>query len=358
MQVFDSQSQIVLLGSLLAKRGEGSVYDLPDRRHLVAKVYHKPTYERSEKLQAMVAAQTPGLSRLAAWPVETLHARKGGEAIGFLMPKIAGAEEVHVLYGPRSRKERFPNATWQFLVHTATNIARSFAVVHEHGHVIGDVNHGNLLVTQNATVSLIDCDSFHLRLDEKLFPCGVGVSTHTPPELQETNFTRADRTANHDNFGLAVLLFQILFMGRHPFSGQFTGKGDMPIERAIKEYRFAYGAKSESRQMQPPPGTLPLSAIPDTLSCWFDKAFLPQPPGALRPTAREWVRSLEVLGRTLKVCSLHPGHQYFRDCAACPWCEIESATNALLFYIPAGSALSLPSIEDLWATIAAVSPPP
>lgn len=357
MQVFDSQHHPLLLGSLLAKRGEGSVYDLPENRGLVAKVYHRPTPERSDKLRAMVAAQTPGLSRLTAWPVETIHAKQDDVAIGFLMPKIAGVEEVHVLYGPRSRKERFPNATWRFLLHTATNVARSFAVVHEHGHVIGDVNHGNLLVTQNATVSLIDCDSFHLRLSGRLFPCGVGVSTHTPPELQDTNFARADRVTNHDNFGLAVLLFQILFMGRHPFSGQFSGKGDMPIERAIKEYRFAYGVKSEARQMQPPPGTLPLSAITDMLVCLFDKAFLPQPPGALRPEPREWVRALEELECKIAVCSLHPGHHYHNDCASCPWCEIESATNALLFYIPAGSALSLPNIEDLWATIVAVPPP-
>ena len=33
-----------------------------------------------------------------------------------------------------------------FLIHTAANIARAFAVVHESGQVIGDVNHGNIVV--------------------------------------------------------------------------------------------------------------------------------------------------------------------------------------------------------------------
>lgn len=357
MQLLDSDSRPVPLGNLLAKRGEGSVYELPKHPRLLAKIYHAPTPERAAKLEAMVAAQSPSLSRLAAWPVQTVHVEKSAGAVGFLMPRIDEAEEVHVLYGPRSRKERFPSATWQFLVHTATNIARSFAAVHEHGHVIGDVNHGNLLVTQNATVALIDCDSFHLHLGGKLFPCAVGVSTHTPPELQDTNLARVDRTANHDAFGLAVMVFQLLFMGRHPFSGRFLGVGDMPIERAIKEYRFAYGAYAENRQMQPPPGTLPFAATPPAVSSLFERAFSQPKAGTLRPTAREWVLALEKLGRSLCVCAFNPGHQYASEADACPWCDIEATTNALLFYIPSGSVASLPSIKDLWAKIAAIAPP-
>ena len=35
-------------------------------------------------------------------------------------------------------------------------------------------------------------------------------------------------------------------MGRHPFSGQYLGSGiDMPIEKAIEQYRFAYGKNAK-----------------------------------------------------------------------------------------------------------------
>ena len=34
--------------------------------------------------------------------------------------------------------------------------------VHSVGAVVGDVNEGNLLVSQNGTVSLIDCDSYQI----------------------------------------------------------------------------------------------------------------------------------------------------------------------------------------------------
>lgn len=52
-----------------------------------------------------------------------------------------------------------------------------------------------------------------------VFHCDVGVPLWTPPELQGRDFRGLTRTKNHDRFGLAVLMFQLLFMGRHPFAG-------------------------------------------------------------------------------------------------------------------------------------------
>ncbi len=46
-------------------------------------------------------------------------------------------------------------------------------------------------------------------------------------------------------FGLAVLLFQLLFLGRHPFSGVFGGRGEMTVVRAVSECRFAYAGRRD-----------------------------------------------------------------------------------------------------------------
>jgi DNA-binding helix-hairpin-helix protein with protein kinase domain len=54
------------------------------------------------------------------------------------------------------------------------------------------------------------------------------------------------------------MIFLLLFMGRHPFSGRFLGKGDMPIAKAISELRFAYSAMRADVQMDRPPNTPPL----------------------------------------------------------------------------------------------------
>jgi hypothetical protein len=46
----------------------------------------------------------------------------------------------------------------------------------------------------------------------KRFACEVGVETFTPPELQGKNLREVVRTANHDNFGLAIMVFLLLFI--------------------------------------------------------------------------------------------------------------------------------------------------
>ena len=38
----------------------------------------------------------------------------------------------------------------------------------------------------------------------------------------------------HDRFGLALVVFHLLFMGRHPFAGRYQHADDMPIEQAIE----------------------------------------------------------------------------------------------------------------------------
>jgi len=44
-------------------------------------------------------------------------------------------------------------------------------------------------------------------------------------------FRGLERSAGHDAFGLAVLLFHLLFMGRHPFAGRSLA-GEMTIQYA------------------------------------------------------------------------------------------------------------------------------
>lgn len=181
--------------------------------NVVAKLYHKPpSADVGAKLLAMAGAANEQLLAIAARPLGTVHERAGGRVWGLIMPKVVGCKPSHYLYGPKTRLMEFPQATWPFLVHTAANVARAFAVVHPQGHVVGDVNHGNLLVSERGLVRMIDCDSFQFTAAGRTYHCDLGVSTHQPPELQGRALRGLLRTANHDNFGLAVLTFQLLFM--------------------------------------------------------------------------------------------------------------------------------------------------
>ena len=200
----------------------------------------------------MVRSSNSEIIKFAAWPISTL--RKNNQTVGLLMRRIPrGDKAIHELYGPKTRVREFPSNDWSFLLHVAANVARGFATLHRAGHVVGDVNHGNILVSSNGITTFIDCDSFQISANGRIYVCEVGVSTYTPPELQNQSFKSIQRTQNHDAFGLAVLVFQLLFMGRHPFAGRFSGRGEMPIERAIFECRFPFGQRAQQMQMSPPP---------------------------------------------------------------------------------------------------------
>src|SRR5690348_16840904 len=119
-----SSGTTVTLGSLLGKGGEGEVFDVAHDSTLAAKVFKSPpSSDRSSKLSSLVQLKTDRLVKLAAWPVDTIHERRGGPAVGFLMPKVSGTEQIHLLYTLKSRRSKFPEADWQFLATVAYNVA-------------------------------------------------------------------------------------------------------------------------------------------------------------------------------------------------------------------------------------------
>ena len=179
----------------------------------------------------------------------------------------------------------------------------------------------------DGTVKLIDCDSYSISRGEFRYRCEVGVATHLAPELQGKDLGEIEREAKHDNFGLAVIIFQLLFLGRHPFSGNFLGAEDKSLEECIREKRFAYGDNTEITKVKQPPGTLSLSEVSPRIAAMFERAFLIDD----RPEPREWVEALEDLSDSLEQCVLHPGHHYYNKLAACPWCRIEGQTGLMLF---------------------------
>jgi len=326
-QLFDEAGKPVLLGKEIGRGGEGSVFE---SHHLsadsVAKVYHGPLPpEKQSKLRAMARLGNGYLHQISAWPTQVLLRQAGGAVAGFVMAKIEGYQPIHNLSSPASRKQIFPDADYAFVVHVARNVAASFDAVHAHGHVVGDVNENNFLVGRNGTVKLIDCDSFQIADGSNRYLCDVGVRLFTPPELQGLRtFRGKERTANHDNFGLAVLVFQLLVLGRHPFAGVPLSKGDLSIEDSITHFRFAYASDRRQRQIDSPPDALTLSFFPPEIGRAFERAFTEQGSKVARPTAKEWVSMLENLRASLRACGQAQNHKYPSHLSQCPWCEMES----------------------------------
>jgi DNA-binding helix-hairpin-helix protein with protein kinase domain len=343
--------------------GEGAIYTVHGDEKIVAKVYKQPQgHQRAEKLRVMAAAATPGLLRIAAWPTQTLHERRGGPILGIVMPRIADHKEIHHLYSVAERKKSYPQADYRFLVHAAMNCAIAFEAIHAEGHVVGDVNQKNVLIARDAIVRFVDCDSFQVRApDGRIFRCEVGVPEYTPSELHRRKFSELDRTPNNDCFGLAVLIFHLLMMGRHPFAGVFLGKGDMPLEKAIQEGRFAYARNGSTMQMKPPPNTLPMSVLDTRLVELFERAFAPSkgtPP--TRPTPAQWKVALGQFRDRLLACKIDKRHYFPKSLAVCPWCKIMGDIG-VVYFLPTTQPGSLTlepfDLTAVWAQIEAVRPP-
>lgn len=349
---YDSTGKKVELGQELGRGGEGTVYSCAGRDDVVGKIYHsKIDPEKQTKLRLMSAQTNPKLLAISAWIVDTLHDRPGGETVGFVMPSVK-AKEIHQLYSLKSRRVHFPNSDWRFLIHTAINLAKAVFTVHSQNLVIGDVNHGNFVVLPDGIVKLIDCDSYHFEHAGEVYPCEVGMTTHLPPELQGRSLRGVERIPAHDEFGLAVVIFQLLFLGRHPFSGNYIGAEDKTLEESIREKLFAYGSGAAARMVRQPPGTLHLEAVSGPVAELFIRSFLTEDK---RPSAAEWIDGLNALSKQLTQCKENVGHHYLRTLSRCPWCEIEVQTGIALFPVGFGqqetTGFNVLTIEELLKSI-------
>jgi DNA-binding helix-hairpin-helix protein with protein kinase domain len=201
--------------------------------------------------------------------------------------------------------------------------------------VIGDINESVALIDQKkALATIVDTDSFQYHKGGRIYHCLVGKAEYTPPELQGRSLGKLTRTQNHDAFGLAVIIFEILFMGRHPFAGTYKGIGDQPsIARAIEQGRFAYSPQKSLTQMEPPPHVPLLADISPEVAHAFQKAFgSPASKSSIRPTAAEWVPLLQRMEADIIECKANTAHHYFsRATQGCPWCRFEGGTGTILF---------------------------
>jgi DNA-binding helix-hairpin-helix protein with protein kinase domain len=356
MPLYSDQGQTIQLGNLLGKGGEGAVYEIAGDPQRVGKLYHRPEHANLEKLAAMVRLSNAVLAKVSAWPERTLHVERGGRVVGFVMPRVRGTS-LSELLGPGSRKIIFPSATYPFVVRAAVNLARAFATAHTSGAVIGDVKEVNQLVSGEAIVTLVDTDGFQIRDPQsgKLFPTTAVTPTHQPPELQGLEFSHLVRTPDQDAFGLAVLIFQLLFMGRHPFAGVPVARRDLEIPDAIKLFQFSWAPTLQPRLYQQPPATLSLTSV-SPLDSLFLRAFLATQAGT-RPSSAEWSSALETYEKQLRKCPTNPTHAFI-GVGPCPLCSIETQTNTLFFLGQEPAAIqSVFDTAAIWSQIEAVPSP-
>ncbi len=341
-QFYTGQKGRYTVGSEVGRGGEGAVYEVKEDAAWVLKIYNERLdRDKTLKLQHMLTLQDADLNKLAAWPQDIVR-DNANEICGFVMRKLEGYVPLHMLFSPMDRKRLFPDKGYNFLVHVARNLAIAFHKIHAAGIVVGDVNEGNILVNATGIISLIDCDSFQVKNGNTYHFCEVGILRYTPPELlNRGTFNDVVRTPDTDSFSLAVLIFQLLFLGRHPFTGTNLTKEDIDEEKAIKTMEFAYSLKRSNKKLNPAKNSLDMHSFTPGIIDLFHRSFETLD---TRPAPGDWVQELDTFGKELMVCSRSGLHYYPKQLAQCPWCAFIDRSGIVFFlddtYLKSASVLN------------------
>lgn len=319
---------LVRLGDCIGRGAEGAVYEHGGSSFTVVKIYHSPSSEQEEKIRAMVLSGTGQRYSEVAFPLDVVCDRDGNFT-GFTMRKAIRSKPIHDLYTRKSRLTHFPEFDYRHIVHTAINLSSAVGVAHSAGYVVGDINESGVLVSDDTTVTLVDADSFQVEINGQYFPCNVGKPEYTPPELQKGKSLTV-RTRKHDAFGLAVLIFQLLFSGRHPYAGtpkMASDRREWRIPSAISENQFAYSVKKRGKTvLKPPKNALLLTDFPKYIQKLFERSFGDNK--VSRPNPDEWVSALTELESDLRQgCSVNSSHWYPRNCSHCTWCKVGKVSD-------------------------------
>lgn len=175
--------------------------------------------EISARLTAMFAkkscAKMPGL----AWPLMPVFNERW-EMVGFVMRACTGIPFQSLFAGPKSVQAKFPHWTRRELARTAFAFVRRCRELAEEGVLVNDFNPANFLVDENCNVSFIDTDSYQLTdVHGKICLTHTHFPSNAAPELLSNPAAlKRLRTIEQVRFSAAILAFQLLMCGYHPYS--------------------------------------------------------------------------------------------------------------------------------------------
>jgi hypothetical protein len=323
------------LGPPVAGGGDG-VYSVPLSRQVVARIHHDGTglAVSERKVQAMLK-RPPALPDIVedgehfvrmAWPVASLH-DKSGKFTGFLMPAVdmqTTSPVESLLQESQARAEGLPTSLGAKM-NLAARLAVAINELHEQGHRVVYLTPAKLrFYRQSLHLAVIDCERFSVRADNQRFAADPdaavqNVSDYLAPEFQNKPIPR-DNEESQDRFAMAVVVFQLLNFGIHPFTGIPThDQVPADIPGRIAGNLYAYGAVPNP-DLEPSLGSGHL-AMPKELKSLFDRAFAGK--ANARPQAQEWATWLPFYAipsnDAVVVCQANSRHHHFVNlpCAAC-----------------------------------------
>jgi DNA-binding helix-hairpin-helix protein with protein kinase domain len=334
MSSFKTESGYELqLGARIGAGGQGCVFTIAGTNSTVVKISNSELPSSYVSKLRYMMANKPDLQPrrdgqpAVAWPEELVRRNDTGLRVGFTMAYVSGQTWGEYC---RPTRRHVKKPFHRHCVIAAYNLSAVLNSVHRKGYVVGDLNRGNVLVNDTGGVSIIDTDSFQVDDGTNIHLCPVGHPEYTAPELSFKRLGETRRTSSQDRFALAVMIYQMLLGGYHPFSVGFRDaqKSVPEIAEAIRKGWTAIDATSGSGEIRSPNGAPTIEFIPSVLRSLMVRAFrvgyyLPEE----RPTGQEWMDALRGILENPNAfgdCPAEPRkHLWFSDVADdCPWCRV------------------------------------
>lgn len=315
---------VELPDSPLKSGGQARVFAVPSQPDTVVKLYREPPGAEQERRLARMLAMAPLGGRdqhlqqppELAWPT-ALARDTDGAFIGYAMRRFGEPDHLPLtaLFSLRGRLRY--QADWGFLLGVGWNLAFMTMRMHAERLVVGDFSSNNVVVDYRGFVTFLDCDTiaFTDGRSGEYFPCLLQTADYCAPE----RFRGEPATEATDNFALAVLIYQLLTCGNHPFGGvPRDGEGEETIQDNI--------AAGSSYLITPEKVVVPRHLVeprvlPPALLDLARRAFGPGASDpAARPRAVEWRNALHLERAQVRQCPDIPEHSYSSHLQDCPWC--------------------------------------
>ncbi|WP_414463316.1 hypothetical protein [Hyphomicrobium sp. DY-1] len=287
--------------------GAGAVFTLsPDTEPpLVGKFYNPEVRagmasDREAALRIiMPALHRDGLNQtldFASWPRRILFDLKEPPAadlhkhvIGFTMEMLVGTKSLNTLLGKDIDRK---NLTRERTIHIAITLADQLAKMHRHpwGFIFGDMSPMNIHITKDfSKVLFIDTDSF--QFDNGAFDCKLSGLTpdYSSPGGRAAVTANRQMTATHDDFVLAILIYQLLMRDLGFECHPFTLDGEDPDD-VIDRRHFPMDAGDTNNFMKDA-----YAQLPDDIREAFTHSFTKDTP----VTALQWIPLLTNYRRSL-----------------------------------------------------------
>ena len=265
----------------IASGGEGTVYETDTP--FVAKIYLQGnlTQRKIEKLR-LILSKTISYKGIC-FPVDVLYNGKN-EFVGYLMPKAHGKKLKPSFFIKPEMKQIWPDWTRKDLVELCLTILKKIKFLHSRNIIIGDINPRNILLVNSEEVYFIDTDSYQV----EGFPCPVGQTDFTAPELQGKRFENCLRTLGNEYFAVAVLLFELMLPGKFPYDQK---EGGSQIEN-IRNMNFPYPLNENIEDTPDGPWRFCWSHLTYKIKEAFYQTFMKGEPHSLecnRINVKEWI---------------------------------------------------------------------